>query len=74
MAFLFKRYFCLDGGCCAGRCCDDGGAKEFIDEADGCREMAVIDRLRERAEKEAEEEDEGRPTAALLSPIAMVMN
>lgn len=70
-----SRYFCHDG-CCFG-CCGGGG--EFIDEADGggvCQELSVIDRLREKADQQEEDDDgeEGlasRVTTALLSPISM---
>ena len=68
------RYFCHDG-CCFG-CCS--GGKEFIDEADGCQELSVIDRLREKADRQAEDDEEGeaglatRVTTALLTPVSMV--
>ena len=79
ISFIFSiRYFCHDG-CCFG-CCSGGG--EFIDEPDGggCQELSVIDRLREKADREGEDDDDGeeglasRVTTALLTPISMVRN
>ena len=51
VAFLFKRYFCVDDCCCCAKLAGNftNDEDEFIEEE--CQELATIDMLKERAEK-----------------------
>ena len=59
VAFLFKRYFCVAG------CRGDGD--DFIEEE--CKELSVIDGLKEKLRREEEDQGEGGAYTSLLPPI-----
>eukprot|EP00095_Tigriopus_kingsejongensis_P003478 maker-scaffold264_size232020-snap-gene-1.15 protein:Tk03478 transcript:maker-scaffold264_size232020-snap-gene-1.15-mRNA-1 annotation:"probable g-protein coupled receptor mth-like 5" len=65
VAYLFKRYFCYDA-CCFG-CCQ---TEDFLD-GDDCKELSIIDSLKNRDERE---EDCMPSTSLLPSPFPSANN